>query len=57
MTDALGNLVHFPLIPGQYYDTVGVAPLFEPADFRSILADRAFDAHWIVDTILCKGPV
>nr|WP_268762531.1 hypothetical protein [Komagataeibacter europaeus] len=27
MTDALGNLVRFTLIPGQHYDTVGVAPL------------------------------
>ncbi|WP_193558355.1 hypothetical protein [Komagataeibacter diospyri] len=26
MTDALGNLIRFTLIPGQHYDTVGVAP-------------------------------
>ncbi len=29
MTDALGNLVRFTLIPGQHYDTVGVAHLLE----------------------------
>ena len=55
MTDALGNLVRFTLIPGQHYDTVGAAPLLEQADFRGILADRAFDVHWIVDAIRAQG--
>ncbi|BAK84034.1 hypothetical protein [Komagataeibacter medellinensis] len=55
LTDALDNLAHFTLIPGQYYDTVGVAPLLEPADFEGILADKAFDVHWIVDTIYAQG--
>ncbi|MFT8635115.1 IS5 family transposase [Novacetimonas hansenii] len=55
MTDALGNLVRFTLIPGQHYDTVGVAPLLEPADFKALLADRAFDAHWIVDALHAQG--
>lgn len=55
MTDALGNLVRFTLIPGQHYDTVGVAPLLEPADFGGLLADKAFDVHWIVDAIRAQG--
>ncbi|EFG83136.1 hypothetical protein GHA01_29270 [Novacetimonas hansenii] len=55
MTDALGNLVRFTLIPGQHYDTVGVAPLLEPADFKALLADRAFDVHWIVDALHAQG--
>ncbi|POF61118.1 hypothetical protein KMAL_32670 [Novacetimonas maltaceti] len=55
MTDALGNLVRFTLIPGQHYDTVGVMPLLEPADFEGLLADKAFDVHWIVDTIRAQG--
>ena len=29
LTDALGNLVRFVLLPGQRFDTVGVAPLIE----------------------------
>ena len=29
LTDALGNLVRFTLMPGQRFDTVGVAPLLE----------------------------
>src|SRR3954468_5358322 len=32
LTDALGNLVRFVLLPGQRYDTIGVAPLItDPA--------------------------
>jgi transposase len=49
MTDALGNLVRFTLIPGQHYDTVGVAPLIQSADFKGLIADKAFDVEWIVD--------
>ncbi|RFP04026.1 transposase [Komagataeibacter xylinus] len=42
-------------MPGQHYDTVGVAPLLEPADFGGILADKAFDVHWIVDSLRAQG--
>ena len=55
MTDALGNLVRFTLIPGQRHDTVGTAPLIEPADFADLIADRAFDVHWIVEEVTRRG--
>ena len=55
MTDALGNLVRFVLIPGQHFDTVGVAPLIEPADFQGLIADKAFDVHWILDALKQQG--
>jgi transposase len=48
LTDALGNLVRFTLLPGQRYDTVGVAPLIEDVHFDAILADKAFDSNWII---------
>ena len=48
LTDALGNLVRFELLPGQRYDTVGVAPLIEGVAFGGLIADKAFDADWIV---------
>ena len=32
LTDALGNLVRFVLLPGQRFDTVGVAPLIEDSN-------------------------
>ncbi|GBQ59287.1 hypothetical protein [Komagataeibacter swingsii] len=55
MTNALGNLVRFTLIPGRHYDTVGAAFLPEPADFRAILANKACDVHRVVDSIRAQG--
>ena len=44
LTDALGNLVRFVLLPGQRFDTVGVAPLIDGvisgADRRQGLRQR-----------------
>src|ERR1700744_6177555 len=48
LTDALGNLVRFVLLPGQRYDTVGMAPLIKDAEFGGLIADKAFDANWII---------
>jgi len=45
LTDALGNLVHFRLLPGNRYDTIGVAPLIEGIHFGGIIADKAFDVR------------
>jgi transposase len=55
MTDALGNLVRFVLLPGHRYDTVGVAPLIEGIEFKALLADKAFDANWIIEALNERG--
>jgi len=55
LTDALGNLVRFHLLPGNRYDTVGVEPLIEDIDFDAILADKAFDANWIIEVMNERG--
>ena len=39
LTDALGNLVRFVLLPG--FDTVGVAPLIDDLAFEGFIADKA----------------
>ena len=49
LTDALGNLVRFVLLPGQRFDTVGVAPLINGIDFDALIADKAFDANAIIE--------
>lgn len=49
LTDALGNLVKFHLMPANRYDTIGVAPLIKDVEFGAILADKAFDANWIIE--------
>lgn len=55
LTDALGNLVRFVLLPGQRYDTIGVEPLIADLEFGAILADKAFDANWIIETLNERG--
>ena len=49
LTDALGNLVPFILLPGHRFDTVGVAPLIKDIEFRGLIADKAFDSNWIIE--------
>ncbi len=55
LTDALGNLVRFVLLPGQRYDTVGVAPLIQDVEFGGLIADKAFDANWIIGELNERG--
>jgi hypothetical protein len=49
LTDALGNLVRFHLLPGRRYDPIG------GIDFDTILADKAFDANWIIEEMNERG--
>lgn len=45
ITDALGNLVRFELLPGHRFDAVGVAPLIDGIEFGALLAHKAFDSN------------
>ena len=45
LTDALGNLIDFRLLPGQAHDLRGTADLIEGLTCDQFLADRAFDAY------------
>ena len=40
----MGNLVRFKLLPGQRSEIVGVGDLIEGLTFGAMLADKAFDA-------------
>ena len=55
LTDALGNLVRFVLLPGQRFDTVGVAPLIEGIEFGALIADTAFDSNEIIADLNDRG--
>ena len=55
LTDALGNLVRFVLLPGQRFDTVGVAPLIEGIEFGALIADTAFDSNEIIADLNQRG--
>jgi len=47
LTDALGNVADFCLLPGQAHDLRGVPELIEGLRADYMLADRAFDADWL----------
>ena len=55
MTDALGNLVRFRLMPGQRHDSVEVPPLIEGVAFDGLIADKAFDNNTLVAELNKRG--
>ena len=55
LTDALGNLVKFILMPGQRHDIMGVKELICDVRFGALLADKAFDANWLVEDLKSRG--
>jgi transposase len=55
LTDALGNLVRFVLLPGQRFDTIGVAPLIKDIEFGGLIADKAFDSNSIIAELNERG--
>ena len=57
LVDALGNLFDFLLLPGQAHDMKGVAPLIERVEFGALLADKAFDADWLLAELDARGAV
>ena len=57
LTDALGNLVRFVLLPGHRFDTIGVAPLIQDVEFGGLIGDKAFDANRIIADLDERGAV
>jgi transposase len=55
LTDALGNLVRFELLPGQRFDTVGIPPLIDGVAFDALIADKAFDSNAIIAALNQRG--
>jgi transposase len=55
LTDALGNLVRFVLLPGHRFDTVGVPPLIDGLCFDALIADKAFDSNAIIADLDERG--
>jgi transposase len=47
LVDALGNLAHFVLLPGQRHDSVGVEPLLDGVALGALIGDKAFDSDWL----------
>src|SRR5918998_166951 len=43
LVDALGNLAHVRLLPGQRHDSVGAEPLIDGIEIGALIADKGFD--------------
>ena len=55
VTDALGCLVRFKILPGQAHDLTGLPDLLEGLPFRALICDKAFDADWLLETVEARG--
>ena len=55
LTDALGTLVRFRLMPGQRYDSVEVPPPIDGLAFDGLIADKAFDSNALVAELNGRG--
>jgi transposase len=55
LTDALGNLVRFRLMPGQRHDSIEVPPLIDDIVFDGLIADKAFDNNALVAELDARG--
>ena len=47
--------MRFVLLPGQRFDTVGVAPLIKDLAIGGLIADKAFDSNWIIENMNERG--
>jgi transposase len=55
LTDSLGCLVRFIVLPGQRFDSIGVPPLIEGIEFDGLIADKAFDSNSIIAELNERG--
>ncbi len=55
MTDALGYLVHFVILPGQAHDLKGTEEALAGLDCDVLIADKAFDADSLLADLESRG--
>ena len=55
LTDALGHLVRFVVLPGQRFDTVGVPPLIAGLAFQALIGDMALDSNALIADLDARG--
>ena len=55
LTDGLGNVADFCLLPGQAHDLRGVPELIKELRADYLRADRAFDADWLRKSLSEQG--
>jgi transposase len=53
--DALGNLAHFLLLPGQRHDSVGAEPLLDGIEIGALIANKGFDNDALRQELDARG--
>lgn len=53
--DALGNPLHYILSSGQASDSRYAVPLIHNLEYEALLADKGYDADYIINHILSNG--
>ncbi len=48
-------MVKFVILPGQKHDLVGTPRVIEGLSFGALIADRAFDADWLLKELEERG--
>ncbi len=56
LTDDLGKLVDLVLLPGQAHKLKVLEALIEGVTFDAFIADKAYDADWLLDKLLELNP-
>ncbi|MCY4300490.1 MAG: transposase [Aestuariivita sp.] len=55
LTDAIGKLIHFIILPGQSHNLMVMPALLDPVDFTTLIGDKAFDSDALLDTLAEHG--
>jgi transposase len=55
LVDALGNLAHFLLLPGQRHDSVGAEPLLNGIEIGALIADKGFASDALRQELDARG--
>ena len=55
LVNAFGDLADFVLLPGQAHDMKEIEPLIQNVSFEALLAEKAFDADWLLTEIDARG--
>ncbi|MCY4007385.1 MAG: transposase [Rhodobacteraceae bacterium] len=55
LTDAVGHLIRFGVLPGQTYDLKAVPELLDDLTCEMLMGDKAFDADGLLATVAERG--
>ncbi len=55
LTDAIGTLIRFVILPGQSHDRMAIPDLLQDIAFTTLIGDKAFDSDALLDRLAEHG--